>query len=245
MRVSARALAGLGAVALALGNLGRLPGGILGGRAAPVVAIDLVVALVWLVLALGLISGRVQIVVDDLVKATALFVAVAAVSTVLGISRYGLGVVGGLGVAAFLVRWVAYFGWYLFLVWCLTPDESRDAWRYVEWALLAFAVFGVLQSAFMPGFAQMVQSMPEFPTWDMQGRRLVSTMLDPNFAGILVVLALLPRLARVAEGLRERWEILAVLVVAVLLTVSRSSLLALAVGVGVIALARGLRMRLV
>ncbi len=245
MRVSARTLAGAGAVALALGNLGRIPAGMLGGRTAPVVAVDLVVALLWLVLALLLISGRVRVALDDISTATLVFVAVAALSALLGISRYHLGVVGGLGVAAFLVRWMAYFGWYLFVVWCLTPNEARDAWRYVEWALLAFALFGVLQSAFMPGFAQMVQSVPEFPTWDYQGRRLVSTMLDPNFAGIFIVIALLPRLARVAEGLRERWEILALLVAALLLTVSRSSLLALAVGTTVIAIARGLRLRLV
>ena len=43
----------------------------------------------------------------------------------------------------------------------------------------------------------------DLPTWDIQGRRLVSSMLDPNFAGILVVIALVFRLSRVAEGLRE------------------------------------------
>jgi hypothetical protein len=142
------------------------------------------------------------------------------------------------------MRWVAYFGWYPFVLWCLAPEESRDAWRYIERGLLVFAIAGIVQSAFFPGFAQMIHDGSGLPTWDVQGRRLVSTILDPNFAGVLIVIALLFRLARVAEALPESGIAMAVLGLALVLTVSRSSILALAVGLVVLASARGLKLRL-
>jgi O-antigen ligase len=245
VRVSARSVAALGAVGLALANVGRIPAGALGGRTAPVVLADVAVVVVWLVLILAIASRAVPIVVDDIIGATGAFVLVAAVSTTLAFSRYHLGAADGAGVLGFLLRWIAYFGWYLLVVWCLTPNESRDAWRYIERAMVAIALFGILQSAFLPGFAQSLQTGSELPSWDIQGRRLVSTLLDPNFAGIVVVIALLFRLARIVEGVQESVLLLLALGAAVLLTVSRSAILALGVGVGVLAIARGLRARLV
>jgi 5-hydroxyisourate hydrolase-like protein (transthyretin family) len=244
MRLSARTVAVLGAVGLGLGNVGRIPGIALGGRSSPLVVADLVVALVWGVLIFAVASGRARILVDDVMSATLAFLAVATISTGLAFARFNLGVIEGAGVAAFLIRWIAYFGWYPFVAWCLTGDESRDAWRFIERALLVFAVAGIIQSAFLPGFAQMIHDGGDLPTWDVQGRRLVSSMLDPNFAGILIVIALLVRLARVAEGLSESPVSLAVLSAALLLTVSRSAILALAVGLVVVAGARGFRTRL-
>jgi hypothetical protein len=245
MRLSARGVAALGAIGLALGNVGRIPALALGGRNSPLVFADAVVVLVWILLFVAIGSGRARIIVDDVMAAAFAFVSAAAVSTLFAFSRYNLGIVEGAGVVAFLVRWFAYFGWYPFIAWCLTPDESRDAWRFIERALLAFAVFGIFQSAFLPGFAQMVHDGGgDLPTWDIQGRRLVSSILDPNFAGILVVIALVFRLSRVAEGVRESALAMTTLAASVLLTVSRSSILALAVALVVIAGVRGLRLRL-
>ena len=242
MRVSARGVAALGAIGLALGNVGRIPALVLGGRNSPLVAADAVVVLVWVLLFVAIGSGRARIIVDDVMAAAFAFVAAAAASTLMAFSRYNLGIVEGAGVVAFLLRWFAYFGWYPFVAWCLTPDESRDAWRFIERALLAFAVFGIFQSAFLPGFAQMVHDGGgDLPTWDIQGRRLVSSILDPNFAGILVVIALVFRLSRVAEGVRESPVAMATLAAAVLLTVSRSAILGLVVAIAVLAVVRGLR----
>jgi len=245
MRLSARGVAALGAIGLALGNVGRIPALALGGRNSPIVLADVVVALVWVVLFVAVGSGRARIVVDDVMSAAFAFVIAAAVSTAFAFSRYNLGIVEGAGVVAFLVRWFAYFGWYPFVAWCLTREESRDAWMFIERALLVFAIFGIFQSAFLPGFAQMVHDGGgDLPTWDVQGRRLVSSMLDPNFAGILVVIALVFRLSRVAEGVRENAVAMAILATAVLLTVSRSAILATVVALVVIAIARGLKLRL-
>ncbi|MDA1082510.1 MAG: carboxypeptidase regulatory-like domain-containing protein [Gemmatimonadetes bacterium] len=246
MRFSARQLAGVGAAAMALGNVGRIPLGALGGRTAPFVVADIAIAVVWLVLAVVVFGRKRPVTTDAITRPVFAFVAVAALSTVLGVARYSMGVGEALGTIAFLARWVVYFGWYLFVVWCLTVDEARSAWRYVEIAILAFVGFGIVQSAFLPGFAQLVHTKSGLPVWDEQGHRLVSTMLDPNFAGILIVIALLARLARVAEGVRERGGPLVLLVLgtALVLTISRSSAVALIAGLGVIIAARGIRFRL-
>ncbi|OYV74323.1 MAG: hypothetical protein B7Z72_00440 [Gemmatimonadetes bacterium 21-71-4] len=207
---------------------------------------DLVVALLWVALAALVLSGRVRVALDRISLPVLAFVAVASLSTALAIGRYSLGFSDAVGVAAFLIRWVGYFGWYLLVAWCLTADEARGAWHDIETAILAIALFGIVQAAFLPGFAQMIHNEPGLPVWDVQGHRLVSTMLDPNFAGILIAIALFFRLARVAEGLRERGDgwVLALLATALVLTVSRSSALALAVGLAVIVAARGVPRRL-
>ncbi|HEY4137687.1 MAG TPA: hypothetical protein VGN65_04490, partial [Casimicrobiaceae bacterium] len=174
--MSARTVAAIGAVGLGLSNVGRIPGGALGGRNAPLVVADVVVALVWFVILIAMSSNRLRLVVDDVMAAAGAFVAAAAISTALAFFRYSVGIPEGAGIIAFLLRWIAYFGWYPFVVWCLTPDESRRAWRDVETALLVFAAFGLVQSAFLPGFAQMIHDGGDLPTWDIQGRRLVSTV---------------------------------------------------------------------
>ncbi|HEY0994978.1 MAG TPA: O-antigen ligase family protein [Gemmatimonadaceae bacterium] len=241
--MSARSVALLGAIGLALANVGRIPAGALGGRTAPFTLADLALLAAWLCVARVALTRR-PLELPRVAMATLAFAAVAALSTAFAIPRYHMGGGEALGAAAFLVRWVAYFGWFLFGAWCLTDDESVAAWRDVERALLAFAAFGVLQSLLLPGFAQMIHPEATGLAWDIQGRRLVSTVLDPNFAGALVVMALLHRLARVAEGMRESVPAIGTLFVAVLLTVSRSSVLALGVGVLVILAVRGLRIPL-
>src|SRR5436190_23402329 len=132
MRVSARGVAALGAVGLALGNLGRIPGVALGGRTAPLILADVIVVILWVMILIALGSGAIRPVIDDVMSAALAFLGVAAVSTTLAFARYNLHLADGAGVAGFLMRLIAYFGLYPFVLWCLTPDESRDAWRYIE-----------------------------------------------------------------------------------------------------------------
>lgn len=242
MKISAKHIAALGAAAMALANVGRIPMGAFGGRTAPFVVADLVTALVCGLVVVLVLGRQLRPTLDDISLPAAAFALVAALSTAIAVARYHMGAREAAGTAAFLVRWTMYFGWYLFVVWCLTPDESRAAWRYVERAILAVALFGIVQSALLPGFAQTLHSGSALPVWDVQGRRLVSTLLDPNFAGLLIAVLLLFRLARVAEGIQEpgnTW-VLPMLAAALVLTASRSSVLALFVGLGVIVLLRGL-----
>jgi O-antigen ligase len=111
--------------------------------------------------------------------------------------------------------------------------------------LLIFAAFGVVQAAFLPGFAQLVY--PEsraYLDWDIQGHRLVSTVLEPNIAAAMLLVGLLVQLAQLSVGVRvARWRPL-LLFVALVLTLSRSGALGLVSGVATILLARGLSKRL-
>lgn len=244
MRVGPRALVAAGAMTLALGNLGRIPGGIVGGRSAPVVLIDLLLLPLWITL-LVVVGRRLRAwPLDGITRWILAFICVAALSLAQATSLWNLGVGDVLGSAAFLVRWVLYAGWFWLVTVCLTPDEARVGVRQFEWAIYGIAAFGIVQSVALPGFAQLVGSGGADKMWDEQGRRLVSTLLDPNFAGILIVMALLLRLAREREGRGGHRAVLPLLAVALLLTLSRSSLLALAAGVVVLLWTRGIDRRL-
>src|SRR3954462_4523660 len=98
MRLSARGIAALGAIGLALGNVGRIPAIALGGRTSPMVLAGAVVLLIWSVIIIATLSGRASIVVDDVMAAACAFVAAALISTLLAFGRYNLGVVEGAGV---------------------------------------------------------------------------------------------------------------------------------------------------
>ena len=230
---------------LVVGNLGRVPIASVGPKDAPVLFNDL---LVVAILAAGLFAGlRARSWRLDSVGALAIaFAAVGGASAVLAVPRFGL---TGFELAfslAYLARWLAYFGIYLVAINTLREADALSVWQALETAILVFAVFGIIQSLFLPGFAQLVY--PEsvrYVDWDPQGRRLVSTLLDPNFAGCLIEIGLLVLLATLAVGGAVPWWKPLVLFVALLLTLSRGSVLAFAVGGVVILLARGLSRRLV
>jgi O-antigen ligase len=112
-------------------------------------------------------------------------------------------------------------------------------------AVLLFAIFGIVQAAFLPGFAQLVY--PEsvlYADWDPQGHRLVSTFLDPNYAGALLTIGLLLYAGRLSSGARVPVWRVGVLLTALLLTLSRSSFAALGVGLVVVLLIRGFSTRM-
>jgi len=245
VRLTPRVLLAASSITLALGNVGRIPGGAIGGRAAPIALNDVLLLPLWLMLMAFVLRGQRRWALDSTANWTLAFIVVAAISALLAVPRYSLGAGAAFGVVAFLIRWVLYFGWFPLVVACLDDTDVLVAWRRFDTAILLVAAFGIFQFAVLPGFAQMIHTGGEgAPEWDPQGRRVVSTFLDPNFAGIVLCIALLMRLARVAEGLVSRHAPLAVLALALLLTVSRSSLLALAAGIGVIIIARGLSVRL-
>lgn len=245
MRFTPRTLLNCAMVAFVLANVGRIPSGPLGGRVSALTLNDLMLFPLWGMLGAVWLRRTGAVRVERTTLWTLGFVGVATLSTVLAIDRYSLGVGAAIGVSAFLVRWVLYAGWYFVPRLEEREDNVRDSWRIVDRAILCIAAFGIFQSMFLPGFAQLLHVGGENATdWDRQGRRLVSTLLDPNFAGILIVMALLPRLARLIDGLVSSRRVLAMLGVALLLTLSRSSILALLMGVGVLLLVRGFSLRM-
>jgi hypothetical protein len=228
---------------LLVGNLGRIPIFSTGDRSVPILVNDLAVAALIMAGALAMASRR-SLRLDWVSGFALLFAGFGALSTVLAVPRFGLSTFQALVSAGYLARWLFYFAVYVVAINTLRASDANRVWRALEAAILVFAVFGIFQSAFLPDFAQLVypESRPQFD-WDVQGHRLVSTFLDPNFAGAFIDIGLMVCLARMAVGAKVAgWKPL-VLAVALVLTLSRSSLLAAFVGGGVILLIQGLSKR--
>jgi hypothetical protein len=62
-------------------------------------------------------------------------------------------------------------------------DDAPALWSALERTVLAFAAFGVCRWRVRDVRAAVYPQGPDNMLWDVQGRRLVSTLLDPNFAG--------------------------------------------------------------
>lgn len=229
---------------LVVANLGRIPVFSTGDREAPVLVNDLSVAAfvaVGVVIAITRRSFRL-----DRVGLVALaFAAVGAASALISGNRVGLTSFEILVSLAYLGRWLVYLAIYLVMVNVVRPRDVSAVWGTLESTVLAIAGFGIVQAIFLPGFAQLVytESRP-YLDWDPQGHRLVSTILEPNIAGAMLMSILLVELAQISVGARvSRWKPL-LLFAALVLTLSRSSLLGLALGIGVIVTVYGIPKRL-
>lgn len=229
---------------LAVGNLGRVPLLSTQMKSAPLLLNDLLVLGVGgLGVVLALRNRR--LVLDSTASLALAFAAVGGISAVMAVPRFGLTIPELLFSTAYLARWLAYFSLYVVVINWVSYADTLRLWRALEWMVLAFTGFGIFQSAFLPGFAQMVY--PDSAVgidWDYQGRRLVSTFLDPNFAGALIAMILLVEIAMVTLGAKiALWKLL-LLGAGLVLTVSRSSMLAFMVGALFVVAARGLSRRL-
>jgi O-antigen ligase len=226
-------------------NLGRIPVLFVGNKDAPILATDLGIAAIAFAAAWIALRYR-TLRIDGIAAGALVFAGIGALSAVLAVPRFGLSPFQLAISLAYLFRWLAYFSLYLVVINFVRRHEVPDVWRALQVVVLAFATFGIFQSIFLPGFAQMVDPGSElYLDWDPQGHRLVSTFLDPNLAGGLIMIGLLVMLALVSFGERVAPWKLGVLVTAIVLTVSRSSILGLLVGSLVIVAARGLSRRLV
>ncbi len=174
------------------------------------------------------------------------FAAVGFGSAVAAVPRLGLSPLEFLVGVSYLVRWLTYFGVYLFIVNNIRPAQVTGIWRSLLIVMLVFTAFGIIQSIFLPNFAQLVYPTPgELGDWDAQGHRLVSFVLEPNIAAAMITLVLLIQLAQISVGVRVPWWQPILFLVGLALTLSRSGVLALIVGLGVILVARGLSLRLI
>ena len=220
--------------AMVVGQLGRIPLLSAGAKEAPLLFNDVAVAIaVGAGLWFSLRNRNLQL---DAVALVALgFAGVGGLSTLMALPRFGLSGFELMFSLAYLLRWGLYLGIYVVVINTLSPRDGRRLLRVFEDTVLAFACFGIFQSVFLPGFAQIL--FPDaalYTVWDPQGQRLVSTFLDPNLAGGLILVALLLSCARLASGdLVPLWRP-ALLATALVMTVSRSSILAFVVGLVVI-----------
>jgi hypothetical protein len=140
--------------------------------------------------------------------------------------------------ALYIVRWAI-----LGVVLWLAVEESRtsverqtSALGAILAAATALSVLGFLQLAFFPNMSDLQRTFPEVAAslTDPHVGRLVSTVLDPNLLGVILAPAFVIAVARLVSGPREgrRPALLCAgaILVAMLLTVSRGTLLAAAIG---------------
>lgn len=229
---------------LIISSLGRIPVFSTGERDAVVHVNDFLVLAVLLTGGLTMAWAR-RAWLDDVTLSCLLFAGIGLVAALLAGLKYGLTPFELAVSVSYLVRWLFYFAIYVVAINVLRQRDVRPLYDSLETAILIFAAFGIVQSAFMPNFALMVfpESRP-YTDWDPQYHRLVSTILDPNFAGALILSVLLVQLAQLAVGMPVPvWKPL-LLTGALLLTASRSSVLALLVAGLLILAVRGISRRL-
>lgn len=130
----------------------------------------------------------------------------------------------------YLVRFLAYAGLYWAAATSTVPKKSW--FKTLYWAGLAVAVLGFVQYAWYPNLRNLY-----YLGWDPHFQRLFSTILDPNFTGLLLVLTGL-----LGFGLRMPIAAQLMVGIALLLTYSRSSFIAL-VAAGIVLALRASRLR--
>lgn len=228
---------------LVLTNLGRAPI-LFHGPEWPVLVNDLLVWTALAVCAAACLQAR-RLRVDPLVAVAGVFACIGTGSAVWAAQKYALSTYELLASLTYLVRWLAFFGLYVAVTNVARDGDADALWGSLQRTALRFAAFGLFQVAAFSHFAQQIYPAgPENMGWDDQGRRLVSTMLDPNFAGIFMLLPLLVYLAQLAYGERmPLWKPL-LLLAGVFLTVSRGTILGLVVGLGIVVAVCGVGRRL-
>jgi hypothetical protein len=228
---------------LIVANLGRIPVFSTGDREAPLLINDMAVAFAFGVFALAAVDRR-KLLIDRVTVAAIVFAGIGAASAISSVARFGLSGFELFVSLSYLARWSLYFGIYVATINVVRAADAGRVWSGFDAMMVLFAAFGVVQSAFLPGFAQLVYpSSRAFVDWDIQGHRLVSTVLEPNIAGAMLLIAFLVDVSRFATGVRvPRWRPV-LLFVALVCTVSRSSALGLIAGIAVILLLRGLSKR--
>ncbi len=212
------------------GQLGRLPLAGLGGKEAPLILTDALLGMVVTGAAWLLVRQR-RLELDRVAVFALLFASVGALSSLASISRFALTTGELLFSLAYLARWLLVFGIYVATVNLVRARDVERIWQVLEVVILVFAAFGIVQAAFLPDFAFLVYpDARPYLDWDPQGHRLVSTLLDPNFAGMLLAAGLLMQAGRLAFGVPvASWKVL-VLATGLALTLSRSSVAAVLAG---------------
>jgi O-antigen ligase len=238
-RSAAGILASIFFCSVLLGQVAKIPLIATETKTAPILLSDVIagVLCLWL-LASVLVAGRIRLdwpalLLSGFVAVNTLAIAVAAV-------RYGLTGAEVAFSSLYLVRWTMYAALYLFALTAIRRAAAPALIRLGVTVCTVFASFGIIQSALLPNFAFIVypDAIP-YVDWDVQGHRLVSTFLDPNFAGAFILFGLLFYHARRAASGRQVILPLALYWTALLLTLSRSSIGAAIVGLGVITLRTG------
>ncbi len=133
----------------------------------------------------------------------------------------------------YLLRFIAYASVYPGVL-LLPSHQKKILIRVLIGAGAIFAVMGLVQYIWYPNLRNLL-----YQGWDPHLYRLFSTFLDPNFAGILLVLTLLLIIVHQKKYFNRTFLALGLLLfVSLLLTYSRSSFIAFLSGLIVVGLGR-------
>ena len=211
-----------GYVALLVSLLAGQIGGISIAPGVVVYLHDLVIAGLLAAWGWRLFRGR-KIVKPKLLRPLVAFAAVGALSLGLNLLRFASWQVGT--GSLYLLRWTAYACVYLMIV------QDKRLSRFILWGLFAagsaFSILGLAQYVLYPNLRNLW-----YLGWDPHYFRLFSTFLDPNFAGIFIVMTFMLGLLLFRMGAWRRVFVLEMINGVVLyLTYSRSSLVAFVLAV--------------
>lgn len=172
--------------------------------------------------AVFLVMKRRRLVLPKLAVPILAFTAAGALSLILNAHRFDPQEV--VRSSLYLVRWIFYAGLYVLVRQKLT---APSLWLGGLCGVgVGFALLGILQYVFYPDLRNLL-----YLGWDPHYYRLFSTLFDPNFMGILLVFGVLLSYY-LWKTYGEHWFGLAVCIqfIALIMTFSRSTYLALVAG---------------
>jgi hypothetical protein len=213
---------------LLCGNLVRIQVNLVAFKNTAIVPAEIALgAIGLLLLARKLRQKRLFLYNASLIVPMLLFVLAAGISLGVNTHYYRLHSYEVLISATYLLRWAFYCLPYVFVVELVrTQKDVKELLWSVSIGVFLFSVFGIFQAFLMPDFAFMLNPTARVGLdWDVQHDRLVSTLLDPNFAGCLIAMGLAGSVAFLQEGYRKAWLLIPVFGLALLLTYSRGSIL--------------------
>ena len=194
--------------------------GFLGGQVASVsFANGIRIALLDLVVAVYVGINLITAPKPDLkpwLKIAGPFIGVALVSLLFNVSRFSL---NELSISAlYLVRFIVYT---LLLITVGKSTKQADAiTKTLRFGGIGIAVVGLIQYFIYPNLRNLY-----YLGWDPHQFRIFSTLLDPNFTGIILVLAALLNIYFKSQGTSKWWSWIQITTVAALfLTYSRGAL---------------------
>lgn len=182
---------------------------------------DVVSAFMVLALFINYLKGK-KVFQAKLQKPIVIFTTAILLSFLLNFRKveYHQAIVGFL----YLIRWVAYSGIYFSTVFYRKENKSLFKNFSIRDGLLisgiAFSIFGILQYFFIPDLRQL-----KWLGWDDHYFRLVGTLLDPGFTGLLLVFT---AILAIGTKLKPQIKLIAfsTSILALFLTYSRASYLA-------------------
>ncbi|MCX6794217.1 MAG: O-antigen ligase family protein [Candidatus Gottesmanbacteria bacterium] len=183
-----------------------------------VYAHDILLAVLVIISALKILHAK-RMPRAKLITPIAVFIVTGVVSLVMNYWRFPLPSL--LAGSLYLVRWTLYAFLYIFV---LQGNSDIKFWLKGLYIVgIGFGILGLIQFFLYPDLRNLM-----YLGWDPHYYRLFSTLLDPNFMGIILVFTLLLGFGLLTKKHRL-WFIAGQLVAftALLLTYSRSSFLAL------------------